>query len=96
MKTAKNREIDYGGLALMDKSSIEVIAVNLDEWKDTPILLDISTLKNMSSGTCIIPPGQENAIAVCKEGRAVKVFKICRKETESSICDKGNIVIIEE
>lgn len=96
MKTAKNREIDYGGLALMNKSSFDEITLNFDEWKDTSILLDIATLKNMSSGTCIISQGQESAIAVCKEGRDVKVFKICRKETGSLICDRDNIVTIEE
>lgn len=81
MKTRKSSVIDYDNLQLIDISSDhEQLDGEIDDWKDELILLDMDTLISMSSGTCIIPPNQENPIAVCKDGSIIKIFKIRERQ----------------
>jgi hypothetical protein len=84
MKTAENGIIDCPSLEFVEKSKVlEASPDKIDVWKEDTILLDINTLRHMSSGTCIILRCQ-SSFAVCKEGDTIKIFRINARETLSN------------
>jgi len=51
------------------------------EDKSFTLILNVDTIENLTSGTCIIPSYQKgDRFVVCKEGRKVKIFKIVEEK----------------